>query len=73
MIQVIIMDSHTLLPRYYFLQLLHPIGSPEKCILLTHWGRVGQIILVVIKNMSQFVFIIQEKTVQCRPRCSDIC
>ncbi|KAE9409403.1 PARP-domain-containing protein [Gymnopus androsaceus JB14] len=28
--------------KYYVLQLLHPIGSPESCILYTRWGRVGE-------------------------------
>ncbi|KAI3622559.1 poly-ribose polymerase [Moniliophthora roreri] len=27
---------------FYNLQLLHPIGNPNECILFTHWGRVGE-------------------------------
>lgn len=29
--------------RFYVLQLLHPIGSDSACVLLTRWGRVGEI------------------------------
>ena len=29
--------------RFYVLQLLHPIGNSSSCVLLTRWGRVGEI------------------------------
>ena len=29
--------------RFYVLQLLHPIGNNSACVLLTRWGRVGEI------------------------------
>ncbi|EEB90463.1 hypothetical protein MPER_11327 [Moniliophthora perniciosa FA553] len=28
--------------KFYNLQLLHPLGNPNECILFTHWGRVGE-------------------------------
>jgi poly [ADP-ribose] polymerase len=28
--------------RFYVIQLLHPIGNENNCILYTRWGRVGE-------------------------------
>jgi len=59
-------------PRFYVIQLLHPIGNTASCILYTRWGRVGQDVLLTVWIVITRFPLIKARMVKIRSRYPNV-